>query len=66
MYGTLDENDIKSLYISKKITNFYKGSKAKEAKKFYEIFDYDNKDKIQRNKYFKNYVDNYLNILEKE
>ena len=48
------------------INNFYKGSKAKEAENFYEIFDYDNKDKIQRNKYFKNYVDNYLNILEKE
>ena len=48
------------------ITNFYKGSKAREVQKFYEKFDYDNKDKIERNIYLKKYVDNYLNILKQE
>ena len=44
--------------------SFYRGIKAKEAKNFYEVFDYDKKDIKQRNKFFDGFVDNYLKILE--
>ena len=64
-YGSLNENEIMLLYNSiNEDKGFYKGEKAKEAKKFYEKFDYDKKDEFQRNKYFNSYIDNYLSIFE--
>ena len=43
---------------------FYKGTKMKEVKKFYEKFDYNNKDDKQRTKYFNSHIDSFLSILQ--
>ena len=65
IYPVPTENDIKTLNISLNNNyHFYKGEKAEKAKIFYEKFDFDKKDNNQRNKYFNNLIDSYLNILD--
>ena len=48
-----------------KINDFIREKKqAKEAKIFFENFDYDNKNISQRNNYINNIVDSYLSIVD--
>ena len=63
IFGVVNENDL-VLLCKREVEEFYKGEKAKEVQKFYEKFDFDNKDINQRNKYFNKFIDNYLKIVE--
>ena len=63
IFGVVNENDL-VLLCNREVEEFYKGEKAKEVQKFYEKFDFDNKDINQRNKYFNKFIDNYLKIVE--
>ena len=61
-----NEIELESLHIpTDKDKSFYKGDKANEVKNFYETFNYDSSNKVQREKFSEKLIESYLSIVEK-
>ena len=60
-----NENELEALRIpTKKNKCFYKGEKAKEAKNFFQLFDYDSSNNVQKAKFGEELINSYLKIIE--